>query len=123
MLLAVFVFADHAAPPVSAGAFGRGHADVAASDRPHASVCVDDLVDVGAVSDGLRVGVAEELVLLRLAHAVEAVHRISDPALFLGLVLAFAWYGASVAFRMAQEVVVVPEVFSGEYGASWAAVG
>ena len=86
-------------------------------------MCVDDLVDVGAVSDGLRVGVAEELVLLRLAHTVEAVHRISDPALFLGLVLAFAWYGAAVAFRMAQEVVVVPEVFSGEDGASWAAVG
>ena len=121
--LSVLVSADHAAPPIAASAFGRGHMDIAAADWPHAAVRVDDLVDVGAVSDGLRVGMPEDLILLLFAHIVEAVHRTGDPALFLGLFLAFAGDGAAVAFRMAKEVVVVPEVFSGEYGASWAAVG
>lgn len=123
LALSVFVFADHMAPSVAASAFGRGHADVAASDWPHASMRVDDLVDVGSVPDGLRVGMSEDLVLLIFAHAVEAVHRRCDPALFLGLFLAFAGNGATVAFRMTKEVVVVPEVFSGEDGASWATIG
>ena len=123
LLLSVLVFANHAAPSVAASAFGRGHVDVAVSDWPHAAVGVDDLVDVGAVSDCLCVGMSEDLVLLLFAHMVEAVHRTGDPALFLGLFLAFAGDGAAVAFRVSEEVVVVPEVFSGKDGASWAAVG